>query len=117
MKISLCIIRSKLTLSDLALVCRKINRLQEALLVLKKKKHLSLATLFRTLSAPPKLDYLCINSTKRRYNENQYREITTANLGLATTNQLVHKTIKGSLKINIRVLLDCGIPFILQCIS
>ena len=37
--------------------------------------------------APPKLDYLCVNSTKRRYSENQYREITTANWGLATTNQ------------------------------
>ena len=32
-------------------------------------------------------DYLCVNSTKRRYSENQYREITTANWGLATTNQ------------------------------
>ena len=30
---------------------------------------------------------MCVNSTKRRYSENQYREITTANWGLATTNQ------------------------------
>ena len=44
-------------------------------------------TPFRTLSAPLKLDYLCVNSTKRRTSENQYREITTANWGLATTNQ------------------------------
>ena len=50
-----------------------------------KKKHLCLATLFRTLSAPPELDdYLCVNSTKRRYSENQYRVITTANWGQPT---------------------------------
>ena len=35
-----------------------------------------------------KRDYLCVNSTKKRYSENQYREITTANWGLVTlTNQ------------------------------
>ena len=64
-----------------------IHGFQEANLVCRKKKHLCLATLFRTLSAPPKLDYLCVNSTMRRNSENQYREITKANWGLATTNQ------------------------------
>ena len=44
-------------------------------------------TIFRILSARPKLDYLCVNCTKRRYSENQYREISTAYWGLATTNQ------------------------------
>ena len=30
----------------------------------------------------PKLDYLCVNSTKRRYSENQYREHYYSQLGL-----------------------------------
>ena len=51
------------------------------------EKKIYLVTLFRNLSAPPKLDYSCVNSTKRRRSENQYREITTANWGLASTNQ------------------------------
>ena len=29
----------------------------------------------------------------------------------------VNKTIRGSLKISIHVFIDCGIPFILHCIS
>ena len=38
---------------------------------------------------------LCVNSTKRRYSENQYREITTANWGLATTNQPIFQGWRG----------------------
>ena len=41
----------------------------------------------KTLSAPPICEYTCVNSSQRKYNENLHREITTANWGLATTNQ------------------------------
>ena len=30
---------------------------------------------------------MCVNSTQRKYREKLHRENTTANLGLATTNQ------------------------------
>ena len=62
------------TFRSLALVYRKIINFKR--LIWFWEKHLYSATPFRTLSAPPKLDYLCVNSTKRRYSENQYREIT-----------------------------------------
>ena len=41
----------------------------------------------KTFSAPPKKVYKCVISTQRRYSEKNYQEITTANWGLATTNQ------------------------------
>ena len=40
------------------------------------------------------MHHLCVNSTKRRDSENQYQEITTANWGLATTNQRIVKSKK-----------------------
>ena len=46
------------TFRSQARVYREINRLQEATLVL--RKHLCLITLFRILSAPAKLEYLCV---------------------------------------------------------
>ena len=76
------------TFRSLALVYRKINQLQEANLVLRKHLICS-ATQFRTLCTPPIIDYLFVYSTKRRYSENQYREITTANWGLETSNQII----------------------------
>ena len=33
----------------------------------------------KTLSAPPKRDYMCVNSTQRKYREKLHRENTTAN--------------------------------------
>ena len=42
-------------------------------------KFIVMAIMLGYSSAPPKLDYLCVNSTKRRYSQNQYQEITTVN--------------------------------------
>ena len=47
-----------------------------------EKEHLCLITLFKILSALPKLEYMCENSTKRRYRENQNQGVITANSGL-----------------------------------
>ena len=33
-------------------------------------------TLFKIRGPPPELVYMCVNSTKRRYSDNQYKEIT-----------------------------------------
>ena len=36
-------------------------------------------TINKTLSAPPKRDYMCVNSTERKYRGKLHRENTTAN--------------------------------------
>ena len=52
-----------------------------------EKLECSCVILNKTLCAPPVCEYTRVNSTQRKYSENLHREITTANWGLATTNQ------------------------------